>query len=50
MKIRKLISLVLALAMILSFGAIGTVSAEEADGSRTLTWVITGDITSLDPL
>lgn len=50
MKIRKLISIVLALAMILSFGAIGTVSAEEADGSRTLTWVITGDITSLDPL
>lgn len=49
MKIKKLVSLVLACAMILSLGAFSTVSAEEAEASDTLTWVITGDITGLDP-
>jgi len=50
MKIKKLVILVLACALILSFGTIGTVSAGEAESSDTLTWVITGDITSLDPI
>ena len=49
MKIKKLVALILACALILSFGAIGSVSAAEAGSSDTLTWVLIGDITGLDP-
>ena len=49
MKIKKLVALLLACALILSFGAIGSVSAAEAGSSDTLTWVLIGDITGLDP-